>query len=110
VHVVDWGVWADLRRPNLIVWYGRRRLDEILHALAAHKGELRRARFDRMLEARGIVHAVLGPDRVLGYGVAGREVVAADADGDDAYPSCLPNNCSVPIRAGALRPAVAARA
>jgi LmbE family N-acetylglucosaminyl deacetylase len=89
VRVVEWGVWADLRRPNLIVWYGRRRLNEILHALAAHEGELRRARFDRMLEARGIVNAVLGPERVLGYGVVGREVVGADADGDDAYAELL---------------------
>jgi LmbE family N-acetylglucosaminyl deacetylase len=89
VRVVDWGVWADLRRPNLIVWYGRQRLDEILHALAAHEGELRRTRFDRMLEARGVLHAVIGPERVLGYGVAGREVVGAGADGDDAYAELL---------------------
>jgi LmbE family N-acetylglucosaminyl deacetylase len=89
VTVVEWGVWSDLRHPNLILWYGKPRLEEILHALAAHEGELRRARFDSMLEARGVVHAVLGPERVFGHGVAGREVVGAEAADDDAYAELL---------------------
>ncbi len=66
-----WGVWADLPFPTLIVPFGRARLDELQHALAAHASELARLPLARLLEARAVLNAGVGPERVHGSGVAG---------------------------------------
>jgi LmbE family N-acetylglucosaminyl deacetylase len=71
VRVMFWGLWRDLAQPNLLVPFDAPRLNEIQHALAAHAGELERNRFDRLLEGRAMANAVLGPERVLGYGSLG---------------------------------------
>ncbi len=63
-----WGLWADLRAPNLYVPWGRDRLEELLAALACHAGELARNHYDDLLPARGRVAAILGSERVFGYG------------------------------------------
>lgn len=70
-RVMFWGLWRDLARPNLLVPFDARRLEEIQRALAAHVGELERNRFDRLLEGRAGANAVLGPERVFGYGTRG---------------------------------------
>jgi hypothetical protein len=64
-------LWRDLADPNVLVPFGADRLAEIQHALAAHTGELARNRYDRLLEARATANAVLGPERVFGYGSHG---------------------------------------
>lgn len=63
-----WGLWADLPAPNLYVPWGDDQLAELAAALACHAGELARNRYDDLLPARGRVHAVLGSERVFGYG------------------------------------------
>jgi LmbE family N-acetylglucosaminyl deacetylase len=63
-----WGVWADLPFPTLILPFDRARLDEIRHALAAHASELARLPLTRLLEARAVVNAGVGEERVRGWG------------------------------------------
>jgi LmbE family N-acetylglucosaminyl deacetylase len=65
-----WGVWAELPFPTLIVPFDRARLAEIQHALAAHASELARLPLDRLVEARAILSAGAGEERVRGPGVA----------------------------------------
>jgi LmbE family N-acetylglucosaminyl deacetylase len=73
-----WGLWADLPAPNLLVPYDGERLAEIQAALAAYAGELARNDYAALLEARARGHAVLGPERVFGFGAAGIEEAYAD--------------------------------
>ena len=47
------------------------RLAEIQCALSAHQGELERNDYRRLLAARAQMNAVLGPERVFGFGSAG---------------------------------------
>ena len=70
-----WGVWADLPFPTLIAPFDRSRLAEIQHALAAHASELARLPLDRMLEARGVLNAGVGEERVHGSGLTGDPAV-----------------------------------
>lgn len=71
IHVMFWSLWRDLAEPNLLVPFGRGRLAEIRNALAAHTGELARNRFERLLEGRAMMNAVVGPERVFGFGGPG---------------------------------------
>ncbi len=71
VHVMRWGLWRDLPSANVMVPFGASRLAEIWDALAAHEGELARNRFERLLEGRALANAVLGPERLFGYGSPG---------------------------------------
>jgi LmbE family N-acetylglucosaminyl deacetylase len=66
-----WGGWADLPFPTLIAPFERTRLPEIQHALAAHASELERLPLDRLLEARAVLNAGVGAERVHGSGIAG---------------------------------------
>ncbi|HET6174891.1 MAG TPA: PIG-L family deacetylase [Gaiellales bacterium] len=65
-----WGVWADLPFPTLITPFDGTRLAEIKHALAAHESELARLPLDRMVEARAVLAAGVGEERVYGSGLA----------------------------------------
>jgi len=69
-RVMLWGLWGELPFPNAFVPFGPERLEELQRALAAHAGELARNRFDRLLEGRAIANAVLGAERVFGFGSA----------------------------------------
>jgi len=69
-HLWLWGVWADLPFPTLVVPFDRPRLEEIQHAVAAHASELARLPIDRLLEARAVLNAGVGEERVHGSGVA----------------------------------------
>jgi LmbE family N-acetylglucosaminyl deacetylase len=71
-EVMFWGLWGELPIPNVLTPFGPDRLAEIQRALAAHAGELARNRFDRLLAARARASAVLGPERVFGFGSQGR--------------------------------------
>ena len=68
VHWWSWGLWRDLARPTIYVPFGERRLGELMHALAAHRGELARNDFTDLLRARAIASRVLGAERVFGFG------------------------------------------
>jgi LmbE family N-acetylglucosaminyl deacetylase len=73
MNVMFWGIWGELPVPNVLVPFDADRLAEIQRALAAHAGELQRNRFDRLVESRAVAQSVLGPERVFGFGAAGRE-------------------------------------
>jgi LmbE family N-acetylglucosaminyl deacetylase len=73
MNVMFWAIWGELPAPNVLVPFDADRLAEIQHALAAHAGELQRNRFDRLVESRAVAHAVLGPERVFGFGAPGSE-------------------------------------
>jgi LmbE family N-acetylglucosaminyl deacetylase len=70
-RVLLWGLWSELPIPNLLVPFGADRLAEIQRALSSHAGELERNRFDRLLAGRAAAGAVLGPERVFGFGASG---------------------------------------
>lgn len=70
-RVFFWGVWSELALPTLLVRFEDDRLREVSDALAAHESELARNDFDRLLRSRAEANAVLGPERVLGFGGAG---------------------------------------
>jgi LmbE family N-acetylglucosaminyl deacetylase len=71
IDVMFWGLWSDLPVANVLVPFDADRLAEIRRALRSHVGELWRNRFDRLLEGRATANAVLGPERVFGYGSEG---------------------------------------
>jgi LmbE family N-acetylglucosaminyl deacetylase len=84
-----WGLWADLPFPTLITYFRSERLQQILHALGAHAGELERNDYRRLAEGRARANAVLGPELVFGFGGGGgrgefaelaTEVVFKDGD------------------------------
>ena len=63
-----WGLWADLPSPNVYVPFGPDVLAEAQGVLAAYSGELERNDYARLLEARATANAVLGSERVFGFG------------------------------------------
>jgi LmbE family N-acetylglucosaminyl deacetylase len=65
-----WGLWADLPRPNVYVPFGDDVLAAAQDVLAAYAGELERNDYVRLLEARATTNAVLGSERVFGFGRA----------------------------------------
>ncbi len=66
-----WGLWADLPFPSLAVGFDDARLEEILSALGAHAGELARNDYRRLVRGRAEMNAVLGAERVFGFGSVG---------------------------------------
>ena len=69
-RVLFWGLWSDLALPTLVCRFPEARLREIQHALRAHAGELARTPYDELVESRARLHAVVGDERVFGFGVA----------------------------------------
>ncbi len=70
VRVWQWGLWADLADPNLFVPVSSDHLAAARDALSAHEGELARNDYLDLLEARARVAAILGAERVFGWGAA----------------------------------------
>ncbi len=66
----QWGLWADLRSPTIYVPFDVDVLADAQHVLGAYAGELARNDYSRLLEARAVAHAVLGSERVFGFGSA----------------------------------------
>lgn len=65
-----WGLWSDLPSPTLLVPFDADRMAAAAHALAAHEGEVGRNDYVRLLEARAVTNAVLGAEKVFGFGAA----------------------------------------
>ncbi len=63
-----WGVWGDLPSPNIYLGFGERELARVLHIVEAYAGELERNDFRRLLIGRATANAVLGSERVFGFG------------------------------------------
>ncbi len=63
-----WGLWADLPLPTVLVGFAEDRLQEILWALEAHAGEIARNDYRALVRGRAQANAVLGTERVFGWG------------------------------------------
>lgn len=63
-----WGLWRDLPAPNRYVPYGEAVLAQLARALACHTGETDRNDYQDLLKARARLQAVIGSERVLGFG------------------------------------------
>jgi LmbE family N-acetylglucosaminyl deacetylase len=66
-----WGLWGALPFPTTIVEYDERRLGEIQHALEAHRSQVARNDYRRLVAGRGMATTVLGPELVFGFGQPG---------------------------------------
>jgi LmbE family N-acetylglucosaminyl deacetylase len=63
-----WGVWGDLPAPNVFYAFDQPAMDRALRILEAYAGELERNDYRRLLTGRGAANAVLGSERVFGFG------------------------------------------
>ena len=72
IRLWQWGLWADLAGPNVFVPVTAEHLDAAKHAVSAHEGELARNNYLDLLEARARVAAILGAERVFGWGAPGQ--------------------------------------
>jgi LmbE family N-acetylglucosaminyl deacetylase len=65
-----WGVWGDLPAPNVYYGFDAPVLERALHILDAYTGELERNDYRSFLSGRAAVNAVMGSERVFGFGSA----------------------------------------
>jgi LmbE family N-acetylglucosaminyl deacetylase len=63
-----WGIWGDLPAPNVFYPFGDPALARMLHILEAYSGEIERNDYRRLLSGRATTNAVLGSERVFGFG------------------------------------------
>ena len=63
-----WGIWGDLPAPNVFYAFGHLDLARMLHILEAYAGEIERNDYRRLLSGRATTNAVLGSERVFGFG------------------------------------------
>jgi LmbE family N-acetylglucosaminyl deacetylase len=77
-----WGLWGELPFPTTIVGFEQDRLDEILHALAAHTGELSRNDYRRLVEGRSRAATVLAAELVFRFGGEGVRATYAESTGE----------------------------
>jgi LmbE family N-acetylglucosaminyl deacetylase len=66
-----WGLWGALPFPTTVVEYDESRLEEIQHALEAHRSQLARNDYRRLVAGRGMASTVLGGELVFGFGQPG---------------------------------------
>jgi LmbE family N-acetylglucosaminyl deacetylase len=63
-----WSLWSSLALPTTITGFDEPELVRLEAALRAHRSQIERNGYDRLLRAKAIVDSVLGPERVLGFG------------------------------------------
>ncbi|HEX6228938.1 MAG TPA: PIG-L family deacetylase [Solirubrobacterales bacterium] len=63
-----WSLWGSLPQPTIGTRFGAGRLEEILTALAAHRGELARNDYRRFVRARAEMNASLAAELLFGFG------------------------------------------
>jgi LmbE family N-acetylglucosaminyl deacetylase len=63
-----WGVWGELPAPNVFHPFDQQVMDRALHVLDAYSGELERNDYRPFLTGRAAVNAVMGSERVFGFG------------------------------------------
>ncbi len=63
-----WGVWGDLPAPNVFYGFDASVLNRALHILEAYEGELARNDYRSFLSGRAAANAVMGSERVFGFG------------------------------------------
>jgi LmbE family N-acetylglucosaminyl deacetylase len=67
-----WALWGPLALPTLGVRFDAARLEEILAALALHRGELERNDYRRLIEGRSLMYGSLATELLFGFGAAAR--------------------------------------
>ncbi len=65
-----WGVWGDLPAPNVFYAFEDKVMARAAHILDAYIGELERNDYQRFLSGRAAANAVMGSERVFGFGSA----------------------------------------
>lgn len=65
-----YNIWGDLPFPNIYSAFGQDRLDEVQHVLGAYEGENDRNNYQNMVIGRATLGAVLGSEKVFGFGSA----------------------------------------
>jgi LmbE family N-acetylglucosaminyl deacetylase len=65
-----WSLWGSPPQATLATGFDRQRLEEILTALEAHRGELRRNDYRRLVRARSELAACLAPELLWGFGAS----------------------------------------
>ena len=68
-----WGLWAELPQPTLATGFDQGRMDEIIHALEAYRGELERNDYRRRARGRAEMNSSVAPERVFGFGTEGNQ-------------------------------------
>ena len=63
-----WALWGPLPQPTLGTLFDQARLEEILTALDAHRSELARNDFRRLVRGRAEMNAVLAAELLFGFG------------------------------------------
>lgn len=63
-----WGLWSDLPMPTIYAAYTRHVMADVRETIAAYAGENARNQYDQLHPARAAAHAILGAERVFGYG------------------------------------------
>lgn len=63
-----WGLWGDLPMPTIGTAFEHDRLEEILTALSAYRGELARNDYRNLVRGKALMNASLGPERLFGFG------------------------------------------
>ena len=63
-----WGVWGDLPAPNIYFGFDEATMARAVHILEAYAGELERNDYRRLLTGKASANAVLGSERVFGFG------------------------------------------
>ena len=63
-----WGVWGDLPAPNVFYPFDEVALQRAARILDAYTGELERNDYQRFLTGRAAANAVMGSERVFGFG------------------------------------------
>jgi LmbE family N-acetylglucosaminyl deacetylase len=63
-----WGIWGELPAPNVFFPFGEPELRRMETILEAYEGELERNDYRRLLTGRATANAVLGSERVFGFG------------------------------------------
>jgi LmbE family N-acetylglucosaminyl deacetylase len=65
-----WELWGSLPQPTLGTPFDRPRLEEVLAALAAYRGELARNDYRRFVRARAEMNASLAAELLFGFGAS----------------------------------------
>ena len=73
-----WGLWADLPWPTLAFGFDDALLEQAIHVLEAHAGELERNDYRELVRGRARANRVLGAERVFGYGSSALEQPCAE--------------------------------
>jgi len=63
-----WALWGALPLPTLGTTFDQARLEEILNALSAHRGELERNDYRLLVKARASMNASLAPELLFEFG------------------------------------------